>query len=249
MAPARWLGHALRRVLRPGRGSDRVTPPRPPVDRRQAPPATAAPMTPPAGPRRSSSSWLRPTVFIAEHPPDLLPREQGPASAVQARQPLRDRESARSEHRPQQLLLLAKPLAPLAQQLDAIRDAVSSRIELGGALSRLRQMRHPVGLQPLEQRVAVPGLDDRGNRVGPRRVLVPEDAEAEERRNDGQAQALGAGPRSPRARSDAVARPALPLRRPLEGHAAGGDAGLPGARATSWASGWRCSSGIRSGAQ
>src|SRR6266545_2399296 len=88
-------------------------------------------------------------------------------------------------------------------------------------------MRHPVGLQPLEEWVAVPRLDDRGNRICPRRALMPENAESKERRNDPQAQALALAHEVLDRGADAVARPALPLRRPLEGYAATGDAGFP----------------------
>src|SRR4051794_13999128 len=83
--------------------------------------------------------------------------------------------------------LLAQPLAQLAPPLGLLGEVLASVRELAGQRVPLRQLLHPVGLQPREERVAVPRLDDRRDRVCPWRVLVPENTESKERRHDHQA--------------------------------------------------------------
>ena len=109
------------------------------------------------------------------------------------------------------------------------------------------QVQDAVGLQALEQRVAVPRLQDRGDRVGPGRVGVPDDAEAEERGHDRQPQAAVAPRRSPRPRSArrCAGRPRAP---PASGRA-GRRRARPARRGTGRRPrcvGWRCSAGIAS---
>ena len=103
-------------------------------------------------------------------------------------------------------------------------------------VQRRGEVEDPVGLHPLEQRVAVPGLERLGQLVGVGRIALPHDAEAEERRHDRELQAvIGLDPVLERG-EHAVARAALAGRgpavqqpaRPHPGHAGEQRAALDG---------------------
>src|SRR3954447_22652726 len=115
------------------------------------------------GPRRDEWSFLLPPqrarlvavrrAILAQHLPDLLLGDPALAALPDARDLLRDRERLRLQELAEQQLLGLHPLRELA--------------DLRHLLVHRGQVVDAVGLQPLEQRVAVPGGDDRSDGVGP----------------------------------------------------------------------------------
>ena len=84
-------------------------------------------------------------------------------------------------------------------------------------------MQYAAGLEPLQQRVAIPRLDDPRDGVGPRGVFAPGNAEAEEGGHDRQPQPLAARDEVLDRGQHAVALPALlarlvPVRQPAGPH-------------------------------
>jgi hypothetical protein len=75
------------------------------------------------------------------------------------------------------------------------------------------EVQHAVVLQPRKQRVAVPRLEDVGDRRRPWRRLRPDDAEPEERRDDREPQPVALGDEVLDGGQHAVARPTLAPRR------------------------------------
>ena len=90
---------------------------------------------------------------------------------------------ARLQQAPQQRLL--------ARQALACAPSIELEVRAGEVLDA-------VGLEALEQRVAVPRLEERRRGVRLRRVPVPDHAEPEERRDDRESQAVASARRSPR---------------------------------------------------
>ena len=89
-------------------------------------------------------------------------------------------------------------------------------------------MQDAVGLEALQQRIAVPRLQGVGHVVGPWRVGVPHHAQAEEGGHDGQAQAAVTLDEVLDRGEHSVARPALPRRRPPVGQPTRAHPGLAG---------------------
>jgi hypothetical protein len=77
-------------------------------------------------------------------------------------------------------------------------------------------MVNAVRFQPLEEGIALPRLDDLGDRAGPGSIPSPNDAEAEEHGQRREPQVRPAVEEVLDRREDSVARTTLPLRRPEE---------------------------------
>src|SRR2546423_11998292 len=93
------------------------------------------------------------------------------------------------------------------------------------------EARNAVPREPLEHGIAVPGRDQLGHSAGPRRLAMPDDAEAEEDRDDREPAILVLRDEVLDGCEDAVAWPALLGRRPPIGQAARAHARLAGEEA------------------
>ena len=109
-------------------------------------------------------------------------------------------------------------------------STVSSRASLSlhlGALDEVevrdRQVQHSVRLQALEQRVAVPGLQECRQPVRPRRVAAPDHAQSEEHRHDREAQIVASLDEVLHCGEHAVLWATFPRGRTAVGKAAGAD--------------------------
>ncbi len=167
---------------------------------------------------------------------DLLAPGAGGAAMAEAGQTVADREGARPEQLAQQLLLPG--------------EARLSGLQLRRLPEPDAEAGHPVRLQALQDRVAVPRVDDRGHGVRPTaRPLCQRTPKPKKAGITASRTLLTVADEVLDRREHAVAGTALRARRPTRS----GSRPRPrrahsGAMQTSWASGWRCSSGIRSGA-
>ena len=163
------------------------------------------------------------TLVIAERSVHLLSREHSAPSLMQTRQML-----AKANARESRMARAASPACP--------RSACScrrwARSPMPAACTSswprgvpARQLRHPIGLQRSSSGRG-PRLDDRGDRVLPGRVLVPENAESKE---SSRPPSAGPGPRHEvlERGDDAVARPASRSAAQSKGQTGSGNAGFP----------------------
>jgi hypothetical protein len=131
---------------------------------------------------------------------------------AQAREPLRQREGARVEQ------AFEHRLQPRRALLGEV-GAHERHVGLGKVVDA-------VGLEPRQQRVAIPRVQQLGHGPGPRRARAPDDAEPEERRHDRQPQTLALGDEVLDGRQHAVARTALARGGAAVGQPAEADPGL-----------------------